>query len=75
MQRAKVTLNMSRNSTNHPPIHLQLLLCALSGSTLCCLTARVQIYRDPSAPLERRVEDLVSKMPLEEKVRQIESNV
>jgi len=35
--------------------------------------AAAQTYRDPSLPLEQRVEDLVSRMTLEEKARQLQN--
>ena len=64
---------MSRSNSNRP-VRRQWFLCVFSGVTLCCLTAQAQIYRDPSVPVERRVEDLVGKMTLEEKVRQMQND-
>jgi beta-glucosidase len=36
--------------------------------------ASAQLYRDPSAPLDRRVDDLVGRMTLEEKARQMQND-
>ena len=33
--------------------------------------AQTPLYRDPAAPMEQRVEDLLSRMTLEEKIAQI----
>jgi beta-glucosidase len=35
--------------------------------------ARAQLYRDPNAPIEKRVDDLVGRMTLEEKARQMQN--
>ncbi len=48
----------------------------ISLITLCLLTACTDknhkpVYKDPSQPIEKRVEDLVSRMTLEEKVLQL----
>jgi len=32
-------------------------------------------YLDPNAPIEQRVEDLLSKMTLEEKIRQLKARI
>ena len=42
---------------------------ALNGSS-----AFAQLYRDPSAPTDRRVDDLIKRMTLEEKVRQMQND-
>ncbi|TNE48453.1 MAG: beta-glucosidase [Bacteroidetes bacterium] len=47
-------------------ITLSLLLCLV-----CSLTARSQAYRDPSLPIEVRVQDLLARMTPEEKFRQL----
>ena len=49
-------------------------LCALLSASLFCLPARAQVFRDPNQPLEERVTDLVSRMTLEEKVRQMQND-
>ncbi|MEH3123598.1 MAG: glycoside hydrolase family 3 C-terminal domain-containing protein [Sphingomonas phyllosphaerae] len=36
-------------------------------------TAMAQVYKDPDAPVEKRAEDLVSRMTLEEKARQMQN--
>lgn len=48
----------------------------LFGATAACLPAEAQTaskpaYQDPSLPIERRVDDLVSKMTLDEKAQQL----
>lgn len=48
-------------------IVIGLLAC---GMGLCACTDRV-VYKDPSAPVEQRVEDLLRRMTLEEKVMQV----
>src|SRR5579864_2121083 len=51
---------------------LRLLLCfALSTAALF---AQQALYKDPSAPMEKRADDLVSRMTLEEKVSQLMSD-
>lgn len=50
------------------------LWCLLLSSLLFCYPARAQTkptYLDPTVPLDRRVDDLVSRMTLEEKVGQL----
>ena len=48
------------------------LICMLfSFSVISCRESDELIYRDPDQPLEKRVEDLLSRMTLEEKVGQI----
>jgi beta-glucosidase len=45
-----------------------------AGATLFAMLAFAQqpsIYKDPSAPIEKRIDDLVSRMSLEEKVSQL----
>lgn len=43
----------------------------LVGSACLCSCADQPVYRDPEAPVERRVEDLLARMTLEEKVMQV----
>ncbi len=47
------------------------LTLALLGST--ALPAHAQLYRDPKAPIEKRVDDLVGRMTLEEKAAQMQN--
>ena len=55
------------------------MVAAMSVATLLCIAAsgaaqnRQQrpIYKDPSQPVERRVEDLLARMTLEEKAAQL----
>jgi beta-glucosidase len=46
-----------------------LLFLAVCGS--CCDRAMAQLYKDPKAPVEQRVADLLKRMTLEEKVAQM----
>jgi beta-glucosidase len=51
---------------------LLLLACLLSGSPESGAVADAELpYKDPSLPIEKRVDDLVSRMMLEEKVSQM----
>jgi beta-glucosidase len=50
---------------------MRLLIATLLWSTAVC---SAQTYKDPAAPLDRRVSDLVSRMTLEEKVSQLTSD-
>ncbi len=58
--------------------HLLILIasvaaCAMGQGVRAQSEARqAEVYRDPSAPLAKRVDDLVSRMTLEEKVRQMQ---
>jgi beta-glucosidase len=46
--------------------------CFLAASlTIAPLAAQQMLYKDPQAPLEKRVDDLVSRMTLDEKVSQL----
>ena len=46
----------------------------LAGSQLAvALPASAQLYRDPAAPTAARVDDLVGRMTLDEKVRQLQN--
>jgi beta-glucosidase len=49
-------------------------LCMLGGFALFCFPASAQLYRNPSAPIGERVDDLVKRMTLEEKVRQMQND-
>ena len=49
---------------------LVLLLCSLLPCAISCVSDRL-IYKDPSESVERRVEDLLSRMTLEEKLLQL----
>ena len=48
-------------------IFLSVLACGI----LSVSCAGTDVYKDPSAPVEKRVEDLLSKMTLEEKIYQV----
>ena len=52
----------------------QLALCAFASANLWCSFAQAQIFRDPNLPIEERVTDLVSRMTLDEKVRQMQND-
>jgi beta-glucosidase len=45
-----------------------ILICLLSSAGFA---QQVPLYQDPAAPLDRRVDDLISRMTLEEKVSQL----
>ena len=45
----------------------------LAGSLAITLPASAQLYRDPSAPIPARVDDLVGRMTLEEKAAQLQN--
>lgn len=47
------------------------LLGMISGVTAATPKAQAQIYKNPNQPIERRVEDLLSRMTLEEKAAQL----
>src|SRR5512141_356011 len=48
-----------------------LRLAALLAVAILLSSQQKPIYQDPAAPLDRRVDDLVSRMTLEEKVAQM----
>src|SRR5690349_10535361 len=54
-----------------------LLLCALLSTGLPLHSAEIQsppAYKNPNLPIEKRVDDLVSRMTLEEKVLQMQNS-
>jgi beta-glucosidase len=51
-----------------------LALCTFASANLCCPLAQAQTFRDPNLPIEERVTDLVSRMTLDEKVRQMQND-
>lgn len=55
-------------------LRLLIILAILGGFAACCPPAFAQLYRDPSAPIDKRVDDLVGRMTLEEKVRQMQND-
>ena len=46
-------------------------LTLLTALLLCACTAREPLYKDPAAPVSKRVEDLLGRMTLEEKLGQM----
>lgn len=48
-----------------------MFLSVLACGILAVSCAGTDVYKDPSAPVEKRVEDLLSKMTLEEKIYQV----
>ena len=70
----------SRRGAGHPA-RLGMGLGAATRTTVLALLASIPaiarpshdqpIYKDPNAPVEQRVEDLLSRMTLEEKIAQI----
>ena len=46
------------------------LLCTATLLLMAAL-GRAQLYRDSNAPMDRRVDDLISRMTLEEKISQL----
>lgn len=53
--------------------HLRALLCAAALLSLAPAQQK-PLYKDPAAPMEKRVDDLVSRMTLEEKISQLMSD-
>ena len=51
---------------------LRLVICA--ALTFAALTAQQPVYKDPDAPMEKRLDDLISRMTHEEKVSQLMSD-
>jgi beta-glucosidase len=62
------------NAVSCSALRRLIVLSILGGSALYCLPARAQLYRDPSVPIDKRVDDLVKQMMLEEKVRQMQND-
>src|SRR5690348_10506977 len=52
----------------------RLALCTFASANLWCSFAQAQIFRDPNISIEERVTDLVSRMTLDEKVRQMRND-
>ena len=49
-----------------------IFLCLMAGVITCsCSHDKKEIYKDPSAPIEKRIDDLLSRMTIEEKVGQM----
>ncbi len=46
-------------------------VCLLVAALTACLPLAGQIYKDPNQPLEKRVDDLLSRMTLDEKASQL----
>jgi len=46
-------------------------VCFLVAALTACLPLAGQVYKDPNQPLEKRVDDLVSRMTLDEKASQL----
>ena len=46
----------------------------LTALILLTLPSASQIYKDPAAPMEKRVDDLISRMTLEEKIAQLSND-
>ena len=47
------------------------ILLTFATSAMLCKTASAQLYKDPKAPVEQRVADLLKRMTLEEKIAQM----
>jgi hypothetical protein len=62
------------NAVSYPVLRRLIALSIVGVSALCCLPAPAQLYRDPSAPIDKRVDDLVKRVTLEEKVRQMQND-
>jgi beta-glucosidase len=58
----------------HSTLRRFLALSLFAGVALNGSSAFAQLYRDPSASIDRRVDDLVKRMTLEEKVRQMQND-
>jgi len=59
------------SAVSAPALRLFAVLALLVGFPFGCMPAVAQLYRDPSAAIDKRVNDLVGRMTLEEKVRQM----
>jgi beta-glucosidase len=55
-------------------VRRQVMLSTFAGVSLSCFTAQAQMYRDPGMSIEKRVDDLVGRMTLDEKVRQMQND-
>src|SRR5213595_706718 len=73
---------MKRKKTRNKRMQVR-VSCLLIATALCPHLLRAQnpiseqprpAYLDPDLPLEKRVDDLVSRMPLEEKISQMQNN-
>jgi beta-glucosidase len=63
------------NAVSYPALRrLIALFIIIGGSAFCSLPASAQLYRDSSASIDKRVDDLVKRMTLEEKVRQMQND-
>lgn len=52
----------------------KIILCAAALCCFCCtVAARQPLYKNPKAPIEERVEDLLTRMTLHEKVLQLQN--
>ena len=62
------------SAVSAPALRLFAVLALLVGFPFGCMPAVAQLYRDPSAAIDKRVNDLVGRMTLEEKVRQMQND-
>lgn len=61
---------MTDSSRRRPLVRFALTSALVFGG---CVPVSAQLYRDPSAPVENRAADLVGRMTLDEKVRQMQN--
>lgn len=51
----------------------KLIIISLAIISLCCQAAPTEAYKNPSLPIETRVEDLLGRMTLQEKIMQLQN--
>jgi beta-glucosidase len=55
------------------PLRRSVFVLLLNAASLAPIAAEAQVYKDPDAPVDKRAADLVSRMTLDEKARQMQN--